>query len=110
MKPWASGGEAGGESAVTIKYMAKEVNLVMNPLLGRDCRAHVTQDGSPLPGEDAGEDVRVGDDGRAYVEVTAARMYRLVSNREIGSHELTLATETPGLALYAFTFVSCVAP
>jgi hypothetical protein len=35
-------------------------------------------------------------------------MYRLVNNSEIGSHELTLSTETPGLALYAYTFVSGV--
>jgi len=41
--------------------------------------------------------------------VDSARMYRLVNNRDIGSRELTLATETPGLALYAYTFVSCVA-
>ncbi len=27
-----------------------------------------------------------------------------------GSHELTLSTSTPGLALYAYTFVSCVVP
>ncbi len=25
-----------------------------------------------------------------------------------GGHELTLSTGTPGLALYAYTFVSCV--
>ncbi len=37
-------------------------------------------------------------------------MYRLTNNPDIGSHELTLSTDTPGLALYAFTFVSCVAP
>ncbi len=104
MKPWGSG----GESAVTIKYTAKEANLVMNPLLGKDCRAYLTQDGAPLPKEDAGEHVRFEDDGRAYVDVTAPAMYRLANNREIGSHELTLSTVTPGLALYAYTFVSCV--
>ncbi len=27
-----------------------------------------------------------------------------------GSHELTLSTGTPGLAVYACTFVSCVVP
>jgi hypothetical protein len=50
MKPWGSG----GESAVTIKYTAKEANLVMTPLLGKDCRAYLTQDGAPLAKEDAG--------------------------------------------------------
>ena len=103
MKPWGSA----SSSAVTIKYTAKEVNLVMNPLLGRACRVHLTQDGAPLAREDAGGDVHFGEDDRAFVEVDAPRMYRLVDNRELDSHELTLSTETPGLALYAYTFVSC---
>lgn len=112
MKPWGPSAEfrtgSGGESAVTIKYTAKEVNLVMNPLLGSDCRAYLTQDGAPLAKVDAGEHVRFANDGRACVDVKAAGMYRLVNNRDIGSHELTLSTDTPGLALYAYTFVSCV--
>ncbi len=106
MKPWGSG----DESAVTIKYTAKEVNVVMNRLLERDCRAYLTQDGAPMSKEDAGEQVTFDEDSRAYVEVKEAGMYRLVNNREIGSHELTLSTNTAGLALYAFTFVSCVVP
>jgi thiol-disulfide isomerase/thioredoxin len=105
MKPWGSE----GESSVSIKYTAKEVNLVMNPLLGRTCRGWLLQDGAPIAREDAGEDVMFDQNGKAFVDVDAPRMYRLVNNRDIGSHELALATSTPGLALYAYTFVSCVA-
>ncbi len=105
MKPWGSG----ETSKVSVRYTAKEVNLVMNPLLGRACRAYLEQDGAPIAPDDAGEDVRF-EDGKAYVEVGAPEMYRLINNREIDSHELTLVTDTPGLALYAYTFVSCVAP
>ncbi|MFQ5471768.1 MAG: hypothetical protein ACE5FA_02625, partial [Dehalococcoidia bacterium] len=106
MKPYGSK----TESAVAIRYMSKEVNLVMNPLLGSTGRTYLTQDGAPLAKEDAGEDVKFEEDGRAYVEVDKPRMYRLIDNREIGTHDLTLSTTSPGLALYAFTFVSCVAP
>ncbi len=106
MKPW---GSSGGHSSVSIRYTAKEINLVMNPLLGRTCRAYLAQDGAPLPREAAGEDARFEDDGRAYADIDSPRMYRLVNNPDIGSHDLTLSTDTPGLALYAFTFVSCVA-
>jgi hypothetical protein len=81
----------------------------MNPLLERACRVFLAQDGEPLSRDDAGEDARF-EDGRAFVDVDGPRMYRLVDNREIGGHELRLATSTPGLAMYAFTFVSCVAP
>ncbi|MBI2912909.1 MAG: hypothetical protein HYY03_03205, partial [Chloroflexi bacterium] len=69
---------------------------------------YLTQDGAPLAREDAGEDVRFEEDGRAFVEVDAPRMYRLATNRELDSHELTLPPATPGLALYAYTFVSCL--
>jgi thiol-disulfide isomerase/thioredoxin len=106
MKPYGSE----KESSVTIRYMSKEVNLVMNPLLGKPGRAYLTQDGEPLVQDDAGEDVAFEDDGRAFVDVDRPRMYRLVNNRAIGGHDLTLTTSSSGLALYAYTFVSCVAP
>ena len=85
------------------------------PLAGGEARLELLQDTStssgqapsPLAPEDAGEDVRV-EDGRAFVTVDTPRMYRLVNNREIDTHELTLATTSDGLALYAFTFVSCL--
>jgi thiol-disulfide isomerase/thioredoxin len=108
---------ARGESKLHLRYMAKEVNLVMMPpLADRQGRIELLQDGSPLGEEDAGEDVRIEDPStgsgqarRAVVRVDAARMYRLVRNREIDTHELTLVTQSDGLMLYAFTFTSCVA-
>ena len=106
MKPFGSE----TESSVAIRYMSKEVNLVMNPLLGSTCRAYLTQNGAPVAKDDATDDVKFEDDGRSYVEVDKPRMYKLIDNREIGTHDLTLSTTSPGLRLYAFTFVSCVAP
>ncbi len=101
---------ATGESRLHVRYMAKEVNLVMHPpLAGGDARIEVLQDGAPLPAEDAGEDARV-EEGRAVVTVDRPRMYRIVSNREIDTHELTLVTSDDGVALYAFSFVSCLVP
>ena len=46
----------------------------------------------------------------SIVTVDTPRMYRLVSNREIDHHELTLSTMSDGVALYALTFTSCVMP
>ena len=104
MKPWG-----GGESSMSIRYTAKEVNLVMNPLPGHAGRLLVQLDGKPVSAGYAGEDVRF-EDGAAYVEVDGPRMYRLVNSPDIGSAELTLSTADAGLAMYAFTFVSCVVP
>jgi hypothetical protein len=82
--------------------------VMMPPLADRQGRIELLQDGSPLGEEDAGEDVHI-EDGRAVVRIDAPRMYRLVRNREIDTHELTLVTQSDGLLLYAFTFTSCVA-
>ena len=67
------------------------------------------QDSAPLPSEDAGEDARQ-EKGEAVVTVDRPRLYSLVNNRELDTHELTLVTTSDGLAFYAFTFVSCVVP
>ena len=81
----------------------------MNPLLGGARSARLFLDGVPLAAQHAGEDIRV-EDGQAVVEVAGPRMYRLVNSPDIGSHELTLVTSDTGVAMYAFTFVSCVVP
>ncbi|HYM15688.1 MAG TPA: redoxin domain-containing protein [Dehalococcoidia bacterium] len=100
---------AGGESRLVVPYMAKDVNLVAHPpTWGGPATISVLQDGRPLAPDDAGEDVIAG--AAAVVTIDAPRMYRLVANREIDRHELTLATTSDGVALYALTFTSCVIP
>lgn len=101
---------ASGESRLVVPYMAKDVNLVIHPpTYGGTATISVQQDGRPLAAEDAGEDVVAGA-ATSIVTVDAPRMYRLVANRDIDRHELTLSTTSDGLALYAFTFTSCVIP
>jgi hypothetical protein len=101
---------AGALSKLTVPYMAKEVNLVIHPpTYGGAAVISVVQDGAPLATEDAGDDVQAGS-ATSTITVDAPKMYRIVNNREIGRHELTLATTSDGVALYAFTFISCVMP
>ncbi len=96
---------------VAIKYTAKDVNLVMNPLQAGPARVSLLQDGVPLEQRNWGADVKPDEKGNPVIAVEGPRMYRLVRNWDFGSHELTLATESHGLAMYAFTFGSCtVAP
>jgi hypothetical protein len=63
-----------------------------------------------LDHQSRGADVREAHDGSTYVEVVHPRMYSLVArNRYLHERVLEVETSSPGLRLYAFTFVSCVA-
>jgi hypothetical protein len=101
---------AAATSRLAVPYVSKDVNLVLHPpSYGGAATITITQDGAPLAPEDAGADVTVAN-GASTVTVDVPRMYRLVSNRQIGRRELALETRSDGVALYAFTFTSCVMP
>ncbi|MBI4237695.1 MAG: redoxin domain-containing protein [Deltaproteobacteria bacterium] len=91
--------------SLRVSYRAVEVNLVLHP--GTNGGAlEVWQDDAPLAADVAGADVAITA-GQARVAVTTPRMYALIKNPTYGEHTLELRTTTPGLAAYAFTFVSC---
>ncbi|MFQ5723229.1 MAG: redoxin domain-containing protein [Terriglobia bacterium] len=94
---------------ILVPYLGKEVNLVMAPNQAGEHHVRLRQDGRPLAREDAGADVEFESSGEAYVSVRLPRMYRLIQNARLGPHCLELAAHQPGLAMYAFTFVSCAA-
>ncbi len=116
----AFAGQSGGE--IKLPYRAVEVNAVLSPsadlveviLNLRPAEAfpmvEVKQDGYYLTPENAGADIQYDDGGLSYVEVDQARMYALVNNLSFEKHELTLTFHANGLALYAFTFTSCINP
>lgn len=97
---------AGEPSRMHLAYMAVDVNLVMHPpLTGDAATVRVLLDGEPITADTAGEDVHDGE-----VSVDQPRMYRLVHGADAERRELTLETTSDGLAAFAFTFTSCVAP
>jgi hypothetical protein len=119
---WQAGAEhlafAGRQGGLVLPYHAASANAVLSPSadpveLMLDLKPpvvlEVTQDGGPLPAAWAGEDVYF-EGGRSYVKVDAPRLYALVRNPDASPHELRLSLAAPGLAVYAFTFTTCVAP
>jgi thiol-disulfide isomerase/thioredoxin len=101
-----------GEHRIILKYSAAEVNLVMAAPRGASVDVEVRQDGKPLSPHQATSDTRFrpsGDGLQSYVTVQQARMYFLLDNRDFGEHTLELICP-PGMALFAFTFTSCVKP
>ena len=113
-------GQSGGR--IQLPYSAVKVNAVLSPT--HDPVAlmlnlwqeetlptiEVRQDGSPLPEWAAGRDITYDDSGHSLLQVNRPRLYEIVSNGDYGSHQLTLEFNRNGLALYAFTFTTCVAP
>jgi thiol-disulfide isomerase/thioredoxin len=90
-------------AALRLRYTAREVNLVMAPGAGGTVKVAVT-----LPdGEHPGTDVKT-DNGRAVVNVERPRMYNLVDNETVNQGAIELKALDPGLAVYAFTFTSCM--
>ena len=70
----------------------------------------ILQDGRYLGPENAGDDIEYNDGGLSYIILTRPRMYQIVKNPDFEGHELTLIFRANGLALYAFTFTTCVSP
>ena len=86
------------------KYHARSLYAVLSAAdPAKPVRVDLLQDGSPLPKEDAGADVRFDAKG-AYLEVGEPRMYDVVKNRAFGQHILALKPQGPGFTLHSFTY------
>jgi thiol-disulfide isomerase/thioredoxin len=102
-----SAGQDGDEVRVSIRYSAAGVNLVMASFNPEAREVEVLQDDRPLALSAATPDIRFRD-GRSFICVVRPRMYALVDNQGFGTHSLELITRQPELALFAFTFTTCV--
>jgi thiol-disulfide isomerase/thioredoxin len=107
---WAYGGrwavteqrgrlEAAG-GAISIRFKARDLHLVLGSPDGRPIRFRVTLDGQ-APGDDRGMDVDAAGNGR----ITDHRLYQLIRHKA-GSRErtFTITFLDPGAEAYAFTF------
>jgi thiol-disulfide isomerase/thioredoxin len=114
---WASTAEyveaaEDGQRSIVVKYEATGVNLVMAAPRGGVCDVVILQDSKPLDRSRKASDTRfrtANGSEESYVSVQQARMYALVNNSDFGQHVLELRCPT-GVAAFAFTFTSCVAP
>lgn len=85
---------------LTLKFFAREANVVMAPPAGKQAAVKAFIDNAPVRGNAAGEDV--GED--AAVRVGEARMYRVYSAKDYGEHELRLDFAEKGVKCYSCTF------
>ncbi len=93
----------GHGAAAELRYHAKSLYAVLSLEHVKEVRVNLFQDGSPLPKESAGADVKFDAKG-AYLEVNEARMYYLVRSPALGAHLVALQPEASGLTLNSFTY------
>lgn len=113
-------GQKGGR--VLLKYTAASLNAVLAPsadevdlalnLSGSAAEPiiEVKQDGRYLSQIQAGDDILFTDAGVSIIRVDQPRMYHLIQNLTHETHEVELILSATNLALFAFSFSSCVAP
>jgi thiol-disulfide isomerase/thioredoxin len=99
----------GEPSRLRVAYRAAEVNLVMAASVDAPvARLDITENGRPLVPDARGRDVLVDEEGRTYLRIDIPRMYSLVSHSRFTEATLELESSSPGLQMFAFTFVSCL--
>lgn len=91
---------------LALKYSAFSVNLVMESVKETSVLVEVELDNKPLPEDMFGNDVKLVD-GKAMVEVSDSRMYRIVNAETYHKGVLKLKVASQGLRMYAFTFGGC---
>lgn len=105
------------QGEIGLRYQAAKVHVVLAPnpddrerlLFGDEpLYIQVLQDGDPLKRSCFGDDI-LAEGTNARFRVEFPRLYSLVENPGVESHELRLKINLPGLTFYAFSFGSCVA-
>ncbi|MCE2456856.1 MAG: redoxin domain-containing protein [Dehalococcoidia bacterium] len=92
------------EGYIGFRFFANEVNAVLNHMPGESYDFRVEIDGGPVPQASAGSDIQYDDEGNSYVTVDSARMYRLIRQADVTSHDLLLRPADDRFSVFAFTF------
>jgi thiol-disulfide isomerase/thioredoxin len=93
----------GHGAAAELRYHARSLYSVLTLKGEKPIRVNLFQDGSPLPKDSGGADVKFDAKG-AFIDVTGSRMYYLVRSPAFGAHLISMQPESPGLGVNSFTF------
>lgn len=94
----------GYEDYLALKYTARSVNLVIKPKSEAGFRSLVTMDGQALTASNKGDDVVVDSDGKSYLVAREPRLYNVVKDQEMVTHDLKIYADSEAFSAYAFTF------
>ena len=94
----------GLEDYFALKFAARSVMVVINPVYPDPFEVIVKIDGRPLSSDQAGSDITWDRQGRSVLKVDGGREYVVVELDEFGVHELKLISDSANFAIYALTF------
>ena len=80
------------------------MNAVLEHEPGDSYDFRVEMDGGPVPQASAGSDIQYDDKGNSFVTVDSARLYRLIRQADVTSHDLLLRPADDRFSVFAFTF------
>ena len=93
------------EDYLTLKYSAKSVNAVLTSHSGEPYQVRITLDGEYLTEENAGADIRFGEDGETYLLVEQPRLYEIIDSPGYTQGQvLRMSSNSNDFGLFAFTF------
>ena len=91
-------------ASLRLIYRGSRAFAVISPPAAKGNPIFVRQDQMWLHPGNAGKDVQFDDDGRSYVIARQPGLFHLTQNPDDALHELTVIPETPGTAVYGFSF------
>ena len=93
------------EDYLTLKYSAKSVNTVLTSNSGEPYQVRITLDGENLSEENAGADIRFGQDGETDLQVEQPRLYEIIDSPGYTQGQvLRMSSNSKNFGLFAFTF------
>jgi thiol-disulfide isomerase/thioredoxin len=95
----------GGTTAIVLRYVGSEANLVLAPPVNGPVEVEVLVDGEPVAPDERGDDLKVRD-GSTLVTVDRSDLFALVRHAEAAAHTLELRPTAAGVQAFAFTFDS----
>ena len=92
------------EDYIALLYNAGSVNAVIRPEGSDPIVVVASIDGGPIPEHMRGDDIRADDEGMTYFQVDTPKLYNIIRDTQIASHDLRLQVTSPNFVLYTFTF------
>ena len=96
--------EGDGDGEIVISYQANAAVVVVEPGPKGPQKFEVIQDGEPLSDLEGLDTIREGD--RTVVHCRHPRLYKIVKNKDVERHTLTLRTKSIGIKFYSLNFIT----